>query len=387
MRFLSLVRWQTAVDFLVLAMGFYFLLLWARSARALRIALGVVGLHALSLLARRLDLIITSLLLDFLAILAVILLLLVFQPELRRMFMGLDSALRRLPMTRAAPVGHYREIAAACFELASRYVGALIVIVRKDSITELLEGGVTLGAEISIKLLKAIFQKDSPLHDGAVIIEHDHISKANVVLPLTHGRDVPSFFGTRHRAAMGLAERCDALVIAVSEERGLVSLMEGKSIYHMKSVVDLIAAFEKLGSGKPEPFGTRIHRALFANPALKLGALGLATLIWSMSFLAAGTTIRTISLPIEFSNVPAGMEIAQQPVDTLEVQVRGSSWIMDSVDLGNRIARFNLANMGPGWHQMALAPSTLNLPPGVIVDQTTPAKMRVLLERTGAGTK
>jgi diadenylate cyclase len=382
MKLLSLVRWQTAVDFLVLAMGFYFLLVWARSARALRIALGVVGLHALSLLARRLDLVITSLLLDFLAILAIILLLLVFQPELRRMFMGLDSALRRLPRPRAAPVEQYREIATACFELASAYVGALIVIVRKDSITELLEGGVTLGAEISIKLLKAIFQKDSPLHDGAVIIERDHISKANVVLPLTHRPDVPLFFGTRHRAAMGLAERSDALVIAVSEERGFVTLMDGKAIYQMKSVVDLVAAFESLGSGKPEGIGMRIHRVLFSNPALKLGALGLATLIWSMSFLAAGTTIRTISLPIEFSNVPPGMQIAQQSVDTLEVQVRGSPWIMDEVNLGNRIARFNLGNMGPGSHQLALAPSTLNLPPGVIVDQTTPAKIRVRLERT-----
>jgi diadenylate cyclase len=379
----SLVRWQTAVDFLVLAVAFYVLLSWARSARALRIAIGVVGLHALALLARQLDLIITSWLLDFLAILAVVLLLLVFQPELRRVFMNLDSALRRFPLAQSTPLQHRREIAAACFDLAGACVGALIVIVGKDSVGELLEGGVSLGADVSAKLLKAIFQKESPLHDGAVIIERDRISKANAVLPLTHRPDVPLFFGTRHRAAMGIAERCDALVVAVSEERGQVSLMQGKAIRHVESPVELIETLEGLRSAEGRS-GARIRHALFSNLALKLGALGLASLIWSVSFLAAGTTIRSLSVPIEFSNVPAGMEIADQSVETVEVQVRGSPWIMDSVSLGNRIARFNLANLGPGSHKLALAPGTLDLPPGLIVDHTTPPRIVVRLAQAGA---
>jgi uncharacterized protein (TIGR00159 family) len=380
---LGFVRWQTAVDFLLLAVAFYFLLRWARSARALRIALGVVGLHALALLARRLDLIITSWLLDFLAILAVVLLLLVFQPELRRLFMGLDSALRRLPFTRSVPLKHHREIAAACFELARRFTGALIVIVRKDAIGELLEGGVSLGADISAALLRAIFQKDSPLHDGAVIIERDRISKANAVLPLTHRLDVPFYYGTRHRAAMGLAERCDCVVLAVSEERGLVSLMQGKEIYELEQPDALVAALADPGSIERESAGTRLRRALFSNAALKLGALGLASLIWSMSFLAAGTTIRSVAVPIEFSNVPPGMQITEQSVDSMEIQLRGSPWIIDSVNLGNRIARFNLGSLGPGSHQLKLAPATLNLPPGVIVDHTNPTTIMVRLARSG----
>jgi diadenylate cyclase len=383
---LGFIRWQTAVDFLVLAMAFYFLLRWARSARALRIALGVVGLHALALLARRLDLIITSWLLDSLAILAVVLLLLVFQPELRRLFMGFDSALLRFGFARSAPLAHRREIASACFELAKHFTGALIVIVHKDAIGELLEGGVPLEADISAKLLCAIFQKDSPLHDGAVIIERDRISKANTVLPLTHRPDVPFYYGTRHRAALGLAERCDCVVVVVSEERGQVSLMQGKEIYEFDQADALAAALGDSGGNEGESAATRLRRALFSNLTLKLGALGLASVIWSMSFLAAGTTIRSVSVPIEFSNVPPGMEIAQQSVDTLEIQLRGSPWIIDSVDLGNRIARFNLEKLGPGAHQLRLAPATLNLPPGVVVDHTTPTTIMVRLARSaGAG--
>ena len=121
-------------------------------------------------------------------------------------------------------------IAEAMFDLARDRIGALVVIVRRDAILELLEGGVALGAEISSELLKAIFQKDSPLHDGAVIIDGDRALKAGVVLPLTQRQNVASFYGTRHRAGMGLAERCDALVTVVSEERGEVSLMLGRDV-------------------------------------------------------------------------------------------------------------------------------------------------------------
>jgi len=357
------------------------MLSWARTARALRIALGVVGLHALALLARQFDLIITSLLLDFLAILAIALLLLVFQPELRRVFMGLDSVLRHLPVTQSPALPHYRAISEACFDLAAAHVGALIVIVRKNLIGELLEGGVFLGAEISSKLLKAIFEKDSPLHDGAAIIERDRISKANVVLPLTHRPDVPLFYGTRHRAAMGLAERSDAMVVVVSEERGHVTLMQGKSIRTLQSAADLVEVLQDLTSREPVSTATRLRRAVFANLPLKVGAIGLASLIWSMSFLASGTTVRTVSVPIEFSNVPPGMNIADQSADTIEVQVRGSTWIMDYVNLQNLVAQFKLRSFGPGTHRLALTKDNLNLPPGVTIDHTTPPRITIRLER------
>lgn len=125
---LFVVRWQIVVDFLVLAAALYALLRWAKSARALRIALAVVGLHAVALLARRLDLVITSWVLDGAAVLAIILLLLIFQPELRRAFMRLDSALQHWP--RPLPVVSERNqiIADAAFALAQARLGALIVI-------------------------------------------------------------------------------------------------------------------------------------------------------------------------------------------------------------------------------------------------------------------
>jgi uncharacterized protein (TIGR00159 family) len=375
----SLIRWQIAVDFLVLTVALYALLRWASSARGLRIALAVVGLHALALLAQRLDLVVTSWVLDGSALLAIALLLLIFQPELRRAFMQLDSALQHWPKEPAALSERNRVIARAAFDLARNRIGALIVMIRRDSIVELTEGGVVLDAAIAPELLIAIFQKVSPLHDGAVIVDGDHLSKAGVVLPLTQRQDVPGRYGTRHRAGMGLAERCDALVTVVSEERGEVTLMQERNVQPIENPEELTAALEELQGPSRKNALALFGRFFLTDLRLKLTALGLAGLIWSMSFLASGSTIRRVTVPIEFSNVPAGMEVSDQSADSLEVQVRGSPWIMDSVSMGNLIARFDLNNLGPGHHALALAPGTLELPPGIVVDKLTPGTVRVVL--------
>ena len=375
---LGFARWQAVVDFVGLVVAFYVLLRWSRAARALRITLAIVGLHALALAAYHWGLLITSWLLDGLAGLAVLLVLVVFQPELRRLFMDLDRVVRRFPHPWAVSPQHHAAIADACFTLAAARLGALLVIVRRDAIGELLEGGVGLGADISAPLLTAIFQKDSPLHDGAVIIEQERIARANVVLPLTQCRNVPREYGTRHRAAMGLAERCDALVIVVSEERGHVTVMDGPAMREVDPA-GLQAALHTLASRAVERVAVRVRRALCRDLPLKSGALGLAGVLWGLSFLAAGTTIRTVTVPIEFRNVPRSLEVVEQSASSVEVQVRGRPVIVDAIDAGRLVAHFDLAALGPGWQTLPLTPGVLVLPPGVVVGRTSPASILVRL--------
>lgn len=374
---LPVVRWHIVADFLFLTVAFYALLCWARSARAMRIALSIVALRALALLASRLDLVVTSWVLDAFAVLVVLVLLLIFQPELRRVFMQLDSSLKLWPRPALMGARKGQAIAEAAFVLAQNQLGALMVITRRDAIGDLLEGGIALGAEISAELLEAIFQKVSPLHDGAVILTGKQLLKAGVVLPLTKRQDVPSFYGTRHRAAVGLAERCDALVVTVSEERSEVALMDGANVQPMKDSADLAATLDALLGPSHESLRTRLRRYFFTNLDLKFAALGLAAVIWGMSFLASGATIRTISIPIEFSNVPPGMQVASQSADTLDVQVQGSPWIMDSVSLSKYVGRFDLNNVQPGWHTLQFQRNRLDMPPGITVDRVTPETVRV----------
>jgi diadenylate cyclase len=178
------VRWQSVIDFVVLGFALYALLRWSEHARAFRIALGIVGLFTGALLARHFDLIITSWVLEAAGLVTVLLLLTVFQAELRRDLMRLDRVLRFGLRRSSALVPDSRTIAEAAFILAKARLGALIVIVRHDAVSELVDTGITLGAAISVKALEAIFQKDSPLHDNAAIIEESRISRVNAFLPL-----------------------------------------------------------------------------------------------------------------------------------------------------------------------------------------------------------
>jgi diadenylate cyclase len=379
-----LLHWHGIVDFLVLAAAFYVLLRWAKQARALRIALGVLGLHAGALLARQFNLMITGWVLDAAAVITIVLLLVVFQPELRRAVMRVDSMLFLWPGPVILQTETYQAISEAVFELARAGLGALIVIRRRDSIDELVTRGISLGAEVSPQLLEAIFQKTSPLHDGAAIIKDDHIVATSAILPLTRREDIPSFYGTRHRAALGLAERSDAVAIVVSEERSEISLMEGRRVRRIEKGEELVRMLQLLQSrprGKSRGLREIMSRIFVSNLRYKLAALGLAGLIWMMSFLIAGTTVTTVSVPVEFSNVPAGMQIAYQSNTRLEVQLRGSAWLMDSVSLTKLVANFDLSNAHAGRQSLRVDPGILDLPPGIVMERVSPDRLSVLLVR------
>ena len=384
---MSWFHWQNAVDFVVLAVAVYFLLQWARGTRALRVVLAILALHACGRIAWQLDLTITGWLLDIASVLLVLMLLFFFQPELRHAFMRLDSVLGLgLRPGRGLESGH-EAVSQAAFLMAAARVGALIVIARRDSLRELVSGGTALGAQISASILAAIFHKASPLHDGALLVEAGLISRAGVVLPLTQREDVPPEYGTRHRAAMGIAERCDALVVVVSEQRGEVTLVHGLQRVVARSGGELLALLQTLTTSPRTPLPARLKRWCFADLRYKLAACGLAGFLWAMSILGTGATVRIVSVPIEFSGVPAGMEIKTQSAMRLEVQLRGTSWMMASVQMTGLTARFDLKTARQGPATLKVGPENLSLPPGVSIDRVRPEVITVrLAPRSGAAT-
>ena len=373
----QLLRWQAIVDLAALTVAIYLALSWARRARALRIVLLLLALHAGALLAHHFEVIITGWILEGAALIALAVLVLAFQAEVRSAVMRLEAGL--WPGRKPSPSEASTVVAETAFKLAASRIGSLMVVVRKDAIAELINDGVLLGANISSELLQSIFQKDSPLHDGAVILEGATIVRAGAYLPLTNRRDVPLYFGTRHRAAIGLAERCDASVVVTSEERGEVMLMEGHAIQHFTASTELAHALE--GShGHLEP-GSRVERLLFSNLRYKLASFGLAATIWAMSFLLVGTAVRTLSMPVEFSNVPEGLEIAAYSTDHLDVQLRGNTWVMDSISSSRPLVRVDLGGAKPGTELIRVASGDINLPPGVTVASITPRRIAVSLAR------
>lgn len=156
---------------------------------------------------------------------AVIAVLVVFQPELRRglLSLGEHRFLSRLRLRRRAP-GLVDDLCAACARLAREKKGALFAIERRNLLHHITETGVSLDAEARADLLVTIFWPGSPLHDGGVVLRGDRVAAAACIFPLAERRELASTIGTRHRAALGLSEESDAVVVVVSEETGRISV-------------------------------------------------------------------------------------------------------------------------------------------------------------------
>jgi uncharacterized protein (TIGR00159 family) len=185
----------------------------------------------------------------------VIALIVVFQQEIRRflIFIGNRYLTRnRLTFEKVFPVVFggqpnikIKSIIKACMNMAKSKTGALIVLGRKSELSVFAETGDIVDANTSSRLLESIFSKNSPLHDGAVIIINDRIAAARCVLPVSENLNLPPNFGLRHKAGLGMSEQTDSIVIIVSEETGSISLAEHGSIYSDIDLKDLTRILER----------------------------------------------------------------------------------------------------------------------------------------------
>ncbi|MDA1185242.1 MAG: diadenylate cyclase CdaA [Acidobacteria bacterium] len=213
-----------AVDILIVSGSIYWLLLLVRGTTAMTVLRGVgVLLVAAFILSRILDLRVLNWILRNSVAGLLIGMIIVFQPEIRRALerlgrTGLHSFLRREERQDALNI-----VVRAAFVLSRQNVGALIVLERETGLKEVIDTGVPINATISSELLLSIFPETSPLHDGAVVLRLDRLVAAGCTLPLSES-PLPAEYGMRHRAAVGITERTDAVVVVVSEERGQVSL-------------------------------------------------------------------------------------------------------------------------------------------------------------------
>jgi diadenylate cyclase len=213
------------IDILLVTLLLYTLLVLLRGTRAMQMLWGIVIIAGLYAFSRALELITLSTILGNLLALLPIAIIVLFQREIRSMLAAFGSRTllrwRSGTETSAAPLN---ELALAVQALASKRIGALIAIERKDSLAAYADTGIPLEARFSYDLMLNIFIPGTPLHDGAVVLRGNTIVAGSCFLPLTTRHSLSSELGTRHRAAIGLTEETDALVIVVSEETGIISL-------------------------------------------------------------------------------------------------------------------------------------------------------------------
>lgn len=218
------------LDIGVVALLIYGLFSLIRGTRAVRLVIGVTVLYAVYVVAQALGLKLLSQILQAGAVVSLLALVVVFQPELRR---GLERIGRVgslgwlfVPGARRSVQRVAATVAQGAVELGAQKIGALIVLERETGLSDTAETGVILDAELSLELLETVFTPHSPLHDGAVIVRQERVIAAGVVLPLSDTGAYRERFGTRHRAALGITEQTDAVAVVVSEETGGVSLVE-----------------------------------------------------------------------------------------------------------------------------------------------------------------
>ena len=228
---LPTIKIMDVIDILVVAFIIYGIITMIQTTGAARIAKSVVIILALTVLTKLLNMYLMNYLLDKILEIGLIALVIMFQPELRRMLEKLGGkSLREVLSMKEEQREIDRVIAqtvSACEIMSKERTGVLIVFERDTSLIEYQKSGTVIDAQVSSELLRNIFFTKAALHDGAVIIRNERIAAAGCVLPLTQNRNISSDLGTRHRAAIGVSEVSDAVVVIVSEETGTISVAVG----------------------------------------------------------------------------------------------------------------------------------------------------------------
>lgn len=221
--------WRPVLEITVLTVFFYYLFGLIRGTRAVQVLKGLIILLVIFFLAQRLKLDTINWILGRVFPVAVLILFIIFQPELRRALANLGSNPFLPSLGRNEAVLDI--IAEACYIMSKKRIGALIAIEDTVGLKNYIESGVRVDATVSPELLMTIFFPKNPLHDGGVVIEGGHVAAAACLFPLTQRQDIEKSMGTRHRAALGLSEETDAVIVAVSEETGKLSVaIEGNLI-------------------------------------------------------------------------------------------------------------------------------------------------------------
>jgi diadenylate cyclase len=229
------------IDIFLLAFVFFYIYRLIRGTAAFSIFLAIFFIYLFWLIVKALNMELISALLGHIIGVGVIAIIIVFQQEVRRFLLVIGN--RSISRRRFSPgrffssvkdvngsPGDAEEVVRACESLSSRNTGVLIVIGRKSALDMFCEGGEILKSQISAELLETIFFKNTPLHDGAVLIQNGLILAARCPLPVTDQVNLPTRFGMRHRAAVGMSEHSDALIVVVSEESGFITVVDSGEI-------------------------------------------------------------------------------------------------------------------------------------------------------------
>lgn len=371
------VRWQDAVDILLNSYILFRLYVLFRGTNTLRVMLGIGCLWFVQRIAVSMGFIVTSWVFQGITAAAALIIIVIFRNEIRAVFQAKNwkTLLWGLPQqTRRSTVD---EIAAAVFALAEKRVGALLVFPGKEDLSELIQGGIAWQGLVSREMIQSVFWPGNPVHDGAALVCGDRVARVGGILPLTERGDLPSSWGTRHRAAAGLSERADALVVIVSEERGRVLISQGPQMtvmYTPEQMKTRLNAHTDVERNKK----TGLKREAFKLALAGALSLVLVTSVW-ISFTHSRDTLMSLEVPIRYLNLRPDLEIVDTSVDTLRLHLSGFGALINAVRPDKIAVKLDLSHAEPGDNTLRVDPGQFSLPPGISCTGVSPARIDVVL--------
>jgi uncharacterized protein (TIGR00159 family) len=383
LNFIPAPTWRDLVDILFLTLVAYQLYQWFRETRALRVLIGLVALGGIYSVAKLWGLFLTTWVFQFLWQVLLILLLILFQSEIRQVLEKV-SPLRYLRSRRRVFRGAFtKDLVKILFDLAAEKTGALVVLTRDDNPSGLLHAGQKIMALPDPLLIKSIFNHHAPAHDGAVIFSQDRLTHMGCILPLSEKEDLPEQYGTRHRAALGLSELTDAVCLVVSEERSEVASVVGGHISVWKQPEALQEQLKKWLGG-PEISVSNIQDFFedffIKNWKTKLASFTLVSIAWLA--LASHQEVNvTISAPIRYVNPPSGMMVVEGSAKQVRLTLSGRQSHMEAIQNRDVGVHADLSGLSAGKHFIRLSGKNVNLPSGVKVDRFATQKIEVILAR------
>jgi diadenylate cyclase len=377
--FLASIRWQDIVDVLLNSYILFRLYVLFRGTNVIRVVAGIALLWIFQRIAVTVGLIVTSWAMQGIIAGAALIIIIVFRNEirnvlqaknLRALLWGFNQHLVRTPID---------AIVEGVYELARSRTGALIVLPGKDALDDVVQGGVEWQGVISKDMLLSVFYNGNPVHDGAALVEGRRVTRVGCLLPLSHREDLPHSYGTRHRAAAGLAEQSDALVIVVSEERGEVVAAKNGIMTPIEDNLSLIRCLrDHLGGDRGDLPAVSQRKRLEMATAAAMCFLCMAG-IW-FSFARGMETLTSLEVPLEYLNRDSQMQILSTSVNTVRLYLSGSTTLLSSLHPEQVKAKLDLGNATNGVNVIRIAGNDIVVPPGVRLNRIEPSEVRVVLD-------
>jgi uncharacterized protein (TIGR00159 family) len=375
--YFSSLRWQDIADIALNSYILFRLFVLFRGTNVLRIITGMAIIWLIQWLAAAIGLIITIWVLQALTAVTALIIIIVFRNEIRRVLQtkNIKALLWDIPHPTVSTTVEI--VAEAAFELAQKRTGALLVFPVREDLSNAIHSGIAWDGLVSREMLLSIFQKEALVHDGACIIRGKRVTQVGCILPLSLQKNLPSHYGTRHRAALGLSEQTDALVVIISEERGSVLIANHGTISRIRNETELIQLMDKRSGLQKKPVFLKKERWQLTLAAIV--SVLFITGIW-FSFTRGLDTIKTIEAPIEYMDRNPELEILNTSAVAVKLQLSGSDTLIKALRPDNVGVRLDLSEAFEGTNSFSLTKQNIKLPPGIMLKKMEPSVVEVTLD-------